>query len=192
VPYRDMQIGELLDHARAQDGRPLELSLKSIDVVDLVRRAVDEHQRTTAQHMLTLHAPANTILATVDARRLERAVANLVVNAIKYSPRGGPIVVSVGQDDEPDGQSVSITVTDHGLGIPGADLPHMFEQYYRGSNVASDIPGTGIGLAGVRHMVQSHGGTISITSREGEGTTVTMRLPRQHPDAPPAEATNAT
>jgi two-component system sensor histidine kinase SenX3 len=68
-------------------------------------------------------------------------------------------------------------VADSGLGIPKTDLPHMFEQYYRASNVATAIPGNGIGLAGVRHVAQSHGGTATIESTEGVGTTVTMRLP---------------
>jgi len=76
-----------------------------------------------------------------------------------------------------DGQWLNIEVADRGVGIPADDLPRIFEQYYRASNVASSIPGTGIGLAGVRHMIARHGGSVNIDSTEGEGTTVTVRIP---------------
>jgi signal transduction histidine kinase len=70
-----------------------------------------------------------------------------------------------------------IRVRDCGLGIPAADLPHVFERYHRASNVAGQIGGTGLGLTGARHIVEQHGGTISLESEEGRGTTVTVRLP---------------
>ena len=171
------QISELLDYTQVQTGRPVGLDLESTDVVALVRQMLDEHQHATERHTLELHAAEEVMVVMVDARRLERAIANLLVNAIKYSPQGGLIVVSVGREAGRDGHWLSITVADSGLGIPKNDLPHMFEQYYRASNVATTIPGTGIGLANVRHMIDRHGGTVSIDSTEGAGTTVTVRLP---------------
>ncbi len=69
-----------------------------------------------------------------------------------------------------------LTIEDRGIGIPAADLPHVFEPFHRASNVRQ-INGTGIGLAGVKQIVEMHGGTLSITSREGHGTVVTVRLP---------------
>gem|GEM_PF-2760292 len=155
------QISELLDFAQAQTGKQIGLALESTDVVALLRGILSEHQQSTDEHRLELRAEEESIVAEVDAQRLERAVANLLVNAIKYSPQGGPIVVSVARAVGPDGRWLSIDVADSGLGIPAADLPHMFEQYYRASNVANTIPGTGIGLAGVRHMVERHGGTAA-------------------------------
>jgi signal transduction histidine kinase len=171
------QIGELLDYAQAQTGRPIALDIESTDVIALLRQILEEHQRSTEQHTLELRTEEDTLVTLIDSRRLERAIANLVVNAIKYSPQGGPIVVSVARAVGPDGQRLSIAVADRGLGIPSQDLPHVFEQYYRASNVAATIPGTGIGLANVRHMVERHGGSMHIDSTEGVGTTVTLQFP---------------
>jgi signal transduction histidine kinase len=167
------QIGDLLDFAQAQTGRKVDLALEPTDVIALLRGVLAQHQLSTDEHTLELRTAEDSIVALVDARRLERAVANLVVNAIKYSPEGGPVVVAVAQG----GEWLNIQVSDRGLGIPSADLPRIFEQYFRAGNVAATIPGTGIGLAGVRHMIERHGGTVAIESTEGEGTTVTIRLP---------------
>ena len=171
------QISDLLDHAQAQAGHLVDILLEPTDVIALLRHVVDEHQRTTERHTLELLTEEPAIVAMVDPRRLERAVANLLVNAIKYSPQGGPISVSVARAVGLNGQWLSIAVADKGLGIPSSDLPHMFEQYYRASNVSPSIPGTGIGLANVRHIIERHGGVIGIESTEGAGTTVTLRLP---------------
>ena len=174
------QIGELLDHARVQAGHPIDLSREPTDIIALVRGVMADHQQSTELHSLELRAAHPSIVVDVDPLRLERALANLIVNAIKYSPRGGPIVITVDRVVEPEGIWLNIAVADRGLGIPAADLPHIFEQYYRASNVASSIPGTGIGLAGVRHLVERHGGTVTLDSTEGVGTTVTIRLPLSH------------
>ncbi len=171
------QINDLLDHTRAQAGRSLELAVEAIDVLDLLRGVLAEHQHATDIHRLELRCTEESLVALVDRHRLERAIASPVVNAIKYSPEGGPVTVTVVRAAEPDGSWLSIEVTDNGLGIPSADLPHMFEQYYRASNVSASIPGNGIGLAGVRHVAQSHGGTVALESTEGVGTTVRLRLP---------------
>jgi two-component system phosphate regulon sensor histidine kinase PhoR len=173
----ETQISELLDYTQAQTGYALDHGLEPIDVVGLLRQVLDEHQRSTERHTLELHAAEESIMTLVDPRRLERAIANLLVNAIKYSPRGGPIVVSVARSGGSEGPWLTIAVADSGLGIPSKDLPHLFEQYYRASNVAATIPGTGIGLTNVHHMVQRHGGSMSVDSTEGVGTTVTVRLP---------------
>ena len=103
---------------------------------------------------------------------MQRVVANLLANAIKYSPAGGDVVVSV----DVDGDSAVLTVRDEGMGIPATDLPHIFERFHRGSNVER-ISGTGIGLAGAKDIVELHGGTIEVTSVEGRGTMVAVRLP---------------
>jgi signal transduction histidine kinase len=173
------QITDLLDHTRAQAGRALHLALEPVDLVALLRGIVGEHQHATDLHVLELRCAEESLVAGVDRQRLERAVTNLVVNAIKYSPQGGHIVVSLARAVGPDGPWISIEVADSGVGIPRADLPHMFEQYYRASNVATTIPGNGIGLAGVRHVVECHGGTVTLHSTEGMGTTVTMLLPQR-------------
>jgi signal transduction histidine kinase len=113
-----------------------------------------------------------------DAARLERVVGNLLANARAYSPAGGPILVTVTRECTPDGSGWAVLrVEDHGVGIPAADLPHIGEPFYRASNVRGRLPGSGLGLSGCRRIVEQHGGTLRIDSREGAGTTVTVRVP---------------
>jgi two-component system, OmpR family, sensor histidine kinase SenX3 len=109
-----------------------------------------------------------------DRRQLVSAVANLLENACKYSDKGSTVeIVSTS-----DGQSVQITVCDHGIGIPGRDLERIFERFYRVDRARSrDTGGTGLGLSIVRHVASNHGGEITVTSEEGEGSTFNLRLP---------------
>jgi signal transduction histidine kinase len=104
---------------------------------------------------------------------LERVLANLYENALKYSPADRQVVVTLGQA----GGWAIVRVADQGFGIPVLDLPHVFDRGYRASNVAGLTPGSGIGLATVQRIVHRLGGNISIQSVQGRGTTVTVRLP---------------
>jgi signal transduction histidine kinase len=70
-----------------------------------------------------------------------------------------------------------LNVRDHGVGIPADELPHVFDRFYRGRNVVGKVQGTGIGLAGVRQIIEQHGGQVTVTSTEGDGTTVSVRFP---------------
>jgi signal transduction histidine kinase len=84
-----------------------------------------------------------------------------------------------------------VRVSDQGLGVPAADLPHLFEPFYRGTNVAGTIEGTGIGLPVARRIVVEHGGTIEVESEEGVGSTFTIRLPLAPPALPPTPVVGA-
>jgi signal transduction histidine kinase len=108
-----------------------------------------------------------------DPARLERAIANLIDNALKYSRDDHPVVVTVQQADA----WAVVSVADGGVGIPAVELPRIFERGYRASNVVERFHGTGLGLAGVHHVVTEHGGTIVVESQIGIGTTATVRLP---------------
>jgi len=88
------------------------------------------------------------------------------------------VVLSLAEDVTDDGTVAVLAVRDFGLGIPAADLPYIFERFRRGANVAGRVGGTGIGLAGVRTFVESHGGTVTVESEEGVGSTITVRLPK--------------
>jgi signal transduction histidine kinase len=111
---------------------------------------------------------------TADADALRSAVQNLVGNAVKYSANGGVVDVTAAAG----AGGVEIRVADRGLGIDAADLPHIFEPFYRGRRaVDAQVRGTGVGLSVVRHVIASHKGTIAVDSRAGEGTTVTVKLP---------------
>ena len=105
----------------------------------------------------------------------------MLSNAIKYSPNGGDVSVRIASDAAPGGLETLLTVHDQGIGIPKADLPHIFERFYRARNVTGR-PGSGIGLAGVRSIVEQHGGAITVESLEGQGSTFTVRLPLSGPD----------
>ena len=176
-------IDELLELARLQVGQSLELDRRPVDLVALARRVTKDHDRASHRHRIRFRADAPTIEGRWDAARLERVLDNLLSNAVKYSPRGGEIVVVVGHEPVPEPHGMAtLRVSDRGLGIPAADLPRIFDRFHRGSNVAQSIEGTGLGLAGVRHTVEGHGGSVAVESTEGEGSTFTVRLP---PDGEP-------
>ncbi len=166
-------ISELLDVANIQIGRPLVLERKPVDLVALAREVATEQQHVSDRHQVTVNARTPIVIGTWDQTRLERVLANLLSNAIKYSPEGGAIEVCV------DGQGDwgVLSVTDEGIGIPEVDLPRVFDRFMRGENAAGKIPGTGIGLAAVRDIVERHGGTITVENREGKGAVFTVRLP---------------
>ncbi|WP_433050830.1 PAS domain-containing sensor histidine kinase [Dactylosporangium sp. CS-033363] len=115
-----------------------------------------------------------------DDTRVHQVVDNLVSNAVKFTPSGGRVTVKAWPG--PDGEGWSVAVADSGVGIPAADLPRLFSAFFRGSNVTAAVgrqvmPGTGLGLVVSRAIVELHGGSISVASTEGVGTTVTLSLP---------------
>jgi signal transduction histidine kinase len=168
------QLDELVDATRLQNGTPLELRRDRVDLIALAKKAVAEHQHTTDRHALHVLTRLPKLVGEWDELRLGRVLDNLLDNAVKYSPRGGSVKVSIGTAE--DGAAV-LSVSDRGEGIPESDLPHIFERFRRGQNVEGRIPGTGIGLAGVQRIVEQHQGTIAVASKVGVGTTFTIRLP---------------
>jgi signal transduction histidine kinase len=173
-------INSLLDLTRLQVDKPLELDLRPVDLVELVRQITAEQQNQSRRHRVVFKTESEQIVGRWDQGRLERAIANLVTNAIRYSPHGGDVIVTLQEQ----GSDAVISIEDSGLGIPSGDLPHIFDRFYRGSNVQSRIDGAGIGLAGVRQVVDQHGGTIEVDTQEGKGSTFTVRLPAREPESP--------
>lgn len=171
------QIEELADVARLRAGAALELRRLPTDLVPLVRDIVDSYRQTTDRHSIELLVDAEPLVGAWDAGRIDRVVDNLVSNAIKYSPAGGTVEVRLNRvSGDEDGDWATLTVTDHGIGIPAADLPHVCERYRRAQNTTV-ITGSGIGLAGARQIVEQHGGRIEIASDEGAGSRFTVSLP---------------
>ena len=174
----EAQLDELQEVFRLLAGQPLDLRTAPTDLVELARAAVVDAQAATADHNLLLDATERGVTGNWDPVRLRRVLDNLLGNAVKYSPAGGRVTVSVRRVEGSGGARAVITVADAGVGIPAADLPHIFDPYRRGSNVrGGSVRGTGIGLAGVRQIVAQHGGTIAVESREGEGSKFTVSLP---------------
>jgi len=171
-------INELLDVTRIDTGQPLDLIKEPIDLVALLRSLVDEQQQTTERHTLRMEVSTAELVGLYDRARLERALINILSNAIIYSPQGGNVWVRLALSD--DKSHAVVDIQDQGLGIPASDVPRVFERFHRAGNVAGAIPGTGIGLAGARQIIEEHAGTIDVRSEEGHGTTFTVCLPLDH------------
>lgn len=170
-------INELLSMARLQMGQQLDIDLQSTDIIALVQRVVAAQQQTTGRHKLLSHSSSPTLVGQWDIAHLERVFANLLSNAIKYSPHGDDILVEISQQEVDNIPQAVIAIQDHGIGIPAADLPYIFEQFHRASNVTRSITGTGIGLSSAHQIVEQHGGTITVESTEGQGSVFTVWLP---------------
>lgn len=173
----ERMIDDLLDLTRLQAGQSLDLRLRPADLVTLVRGVVIDQQRTTDRHRLLLETALDQLPGEWDPGRVERILGNLLSNAIKYSPAGGEVVVTVRREQDAAGKWAVVAVRDSGMGIPAADLPHVFERFHRAGNVRGQVLGNGIGLAGALQIAVQHGGTITATSTEGAGSTFTVRLP---------------
>ena len=189
VSRADAQVEELLDLAGLEMGRPPRLDLSPTDLVPLIQGVVGEYRHLASDHVLEVESSEPNLEGHWDARRLTRAISNLIDNAIKYSPDGGPIRVRVQRSGEASQKLAIISVQDPGMGIPAEDQPHVFDRFRRGSNVLNRVPGTGIGLASVRWIVESHGGSIEVDSQIGRGSIFTMRLPVSIPGASPNQLT---
>jgi PAS domain S-box-containing protein len=170
-------INELLDAVHLQAGLQVELRRRPTDLANLARQVITNHQQATEDHSLGLDGIQSGPVGEWDPERLERVLDNIVSNAIKYSPDGGDIVVNIARDRA----WAVLSVQDQGVGIPAADLPHVFERYRRARNVSAKFAGTGLGLAGARDLIELHGGSISVTSVEGVGSEFVVRLPLKRP-----------
>lgn len=173
------RMSGLIDHflqmTRGQE-RPLER--RPVDLLALLHAKVREAESAATRHAVALRVEGEDFRGHWDAASLERVLDNLLGNALKYSPRGGTITVTLSEERPgPDGW-VRLCVRDQGIGIPANDLPHVFERFRRGGNVDPGVSGSGVGLASALRMVELHGGTIEVQSEEGRGSSFTVRLPR--------------
>ena len=171
-------LEELLDLAKLDAGQRLTLRRAPIDLVALVRRVAAEQEVAVEQCSVKVHSEVTELTGNWDAARLERAVANVVGNAVKYSPPDrAEVSVAITRQQNARGDWAVIQVRDRGIGIPASDLPHIFQRFHRGTNVSGRLPGTGLGLPGAREVIEQHGGELCVESQEGHGSTFTIRLP---------------
>ena len=168
-------IDDLLELSRIEFGG--EAVKDEVDAGAIISESISRVSPLASTHsikvaMIELATPLKVV---GDRRQLVSAIGNLVENAVKYSEVGSAVEVSA----QADGDSVEFTVKDFGLGIPSRDLDRVFERFYRVDRARSrDTGGTGLGLAIVRHVANNHGGDVSVTSIEGEGSTFSLKIPK--------------
>lgn len=166
----------VLDVSRIDAGR-LNLDRKEVDISPIVQRVVNSLQATTVFHWFELPAANELPLVWGDEDRVEQILFNLLDNAIKFSPSGGPIGIQMQTGDE----EITISVTDPGVGIPPAKLARIFQKFHRlDSDDSRETYGHGLGLYISRGLVEAHGGKMWVESVEGEGSTFTFTLPLAH------------
>jgi len=167
-------VEELLDLSRIESGAA-PMTFAPLDAAALASETVRRFARQAERAGLHLTAlPAGPVTLIGDAERLERALGNLVANAIKFTPQGGEITVSVHES----GHDVAIAVADTGVGVEPEEQARVFERFYK-SGRGRGAGGTGLGLAIVKHIALAHEGDVSLESRPGRGSTFTIRLPRR-------------
>ncbi|WP_150251003.1 ATP-binding protein [Nocardiopsis deserti] len=170
-------VDDLQDLALADAGR-LRLSPEPVDAGALVEQVVDSQRLKAAGSGLRLAAEAGDVVVVADRTRLVQVVGNLLGNALRHTPAPGAVTVRARRS----GGEAVIEVADTGVGISAEDLPHVFDRFWRADKSRNRrTGGSGLGLAIVRNLVDLHGGSVSVESVVGEGTTFTVRLPLAGP-----------
>jgi two-component system heavy metal sensor histidine kinase CusS len=167
-------IGDLLFLARAES--PLShLRRERVDVAELLGGVREYYEASAADAGISItFAAAEPVIAELDRTLVQRAVGNLVSNAVEHTPPGGSVLLATNAEDD----AIRIEVSDTGIGIPPEALPRVFDRFFRVDTSRSKASGgTGLGLAIVQSIVLLHGGNVEIASQPGQGTRVTLRMP---------------
>jgi signal transduction histidine kinase len=171
-------VDSLLTLARVDEGRA-PLHLERTDFRELLGEIAETANILGEQAAVdvTVSSPDSPIVIPIDRGRVRQLLLNLLTNAIKYTPRGGKVDITCGRESD----AIVIEVADTGIGIAAGDLAHVFDRFWRADQARSrtgERPGTGLGLAICRWIAEAHGGSITVQSRRGDGTTFRVTLPR--------------
>lgn len=166
------RVVEDLEVLAAAEAAGVRLDRQSVDLAVVAGEVLELLQPRAAQARVTLRGELHPATVSGDPYRLHQVAANLVANAVKYTPPGGTVTVTVDHA----GGSVRLVVADTGPGIEPDELPHLFDRFWRG-RAATGTPGSGVGLTVVAELVRAHGGRIQVTGTPGTGTAFTVCLP---------------
>jgi len=177
-------VEQILELAGIQSGRRYDL--REVQLAPLLEEAAKDCHSQLDEHRIQVasHFPPDLPAVRADAAALRQAIQNLLANAIKYSGDGSTVTLSAETVSAERGREVRIAVADQGPGIPAADLPHIFEPFYRGRQALdSQIHGNGLGLSLVKGVMESHGGSVTVESTPGGGSTFLLHLPAPEENA---------
>jgi two-component system, OmpR family, sensor histidine kinase KdpD len=176
-------VSNLLDMTRLESGA-VKPRLDWCDVSDLINVALRHNEKELSGHPVKVSLPQPLPLVRMDFVLIEQVLVNLLLNAAAYTPAGTPVEITVSVN----GEEMTISVSDHGPGLPPETLGHVFEKFYRVPGAPAG--GTGLGLSIVKGLVEAHGGRVEVRNRPGGGAEFTIHLPLQASPEPALEATS--
>lgn len=171
-------VNELLDLARIEARRGQDFQLEAVSLAGLLRESLTEFRPPGEREGPQVQWPQRGITVRVDRNKMHQALGNVLSNAYKYSPDGGPVRLRVVED----GGAVGVEISDAGIGMTPQQLARVSERFYR-ADTSGSIPGTGLGMSIVKEIIELLGGRLALASVPGQGTTVTLWLPEATPAA---------
>jgi signal transduction histidine kinase len=172
-------VEKALAYSKIQSGKNT-IEYRPLVVQDLVDDAIREVRKQYQKQRITIETSCDNYLPRImgDPKELKSAVENLIANALKYSKQNKIVKITATKTSTKDHSYVRLAISDVGTGIPFDELPHIFDPFYRGRNAKEgQVKGSGLGLSIAKHVVESHGGSISVESSPGKGSTFTIHLP---------------
>jgi signal transduction histidine kinase len=170
-------INELLDLARIEARRGKDFKFERLDLVTLVSEAVNSYTAPKGRNPPLLHTLETSAWVRADRKKMLQAINNVLSNAYKYSPKGGPVEVNLTLDEDAIGvKMINLAIDDQGVGLTPQQLSRVCERFFR-ADTSSSIPGTGLGMSIVKEIMDLHHGRIAISSTLGKGAKVTLALP---------------
>ncbi|GMK42652.1 hypothetical protein PCCS19_57120 [Paenibacillus sp. CCS19] len=168
-------IGDLNLSFRLEGQSSFPIHEDAVDAVEFVRRIVADvsNDPRAAAHTLAFDSDSESLPVRVDRKLLQRALLNLIMNAVVHNPIGTQVHTTLRLEEA----SFRIVITDNGAGMDQTDLDQLFNKYYRGTTTERHSDGTGLGMAIAKQIIEAHGGTINVLSRLTEGTSITITLP---------------
>jgi signal transduction histidine kinase len=170
----DRIIDDILDANRIESGQRIPLYKKPLSIKALLEKANNRLSLKSNHNLILEVSPEVPERMEFDEHRIDQVIDNLLGNAIKYSPKQSPITIVV----EADSHRCSVTVTDQGIGMSNEQKDRVFDKFYRADTSDTAVAGLGLGMSIVKQIIVDHGGTISIESKLGEGTSVCFTLPK--------------